>query len=535
MRPLITRKQNLHPAFRPALVAAVALGVTVAMAPTSSGVTSPEVRRPAAPAAASSSGEVMPNYDARNDAASKKTLAARSARLTARPTAGVKTLRRQLGVQGLIDIDPMTGTPRLLGRIDGFLTGKSKQKPAKIVRKYVRTHPDVFGLSHKEVAALKLRKTYKDIAGTRHLSFIQRVAGVPVFGNGLRAHVAKDGRLIQVDGSPLAKLPTQLAAPQLTAGQARQAAVSDVHGSSKAAVRSQAGTPDRRTVFRGGDRASLVAFATLAGVRSAWQTISMEEGYLHVIDAATGRTLYRQNLRASDTGRVWDNYPGAARGGQARPVNFTARGWLPNNSPRLAGNVAHVYKDLNDDDAAQGTEEVPPSGFRRFVYPLTEFTPEACVPEFVCTWDPEVPLSWQTNANQNAVQMFSFLGRFHDHLRAAPIGFTRAAGNFEAVDGDAVEGNAIDGANGPGGVPDGNHVDNANMATPPDGMSPLMQMYVFHQTGTLFPDEDPFIAANSGDEADIVYHEYGHGLSNRLVVDVNGISTLNGFQAVRDG
>ncbi len=56
-------------------------------------------------------------------------------------------------------------------------------------------------------------------------------------------------------------------------------------------------------------------------------------------------------------------------------------------------------------------------------------------------------------------------------------------------------------------------------------------MYLFHQPGTSFPDEDPFIAGNSGDEADVVYHEYTHGLSNRLVVDANGVSTLGNVQA----
>jgi hypothetical protein len=100
------------------------------------------------------------------------------------------------------------------------------------------------------------------------------------------------------------------------------------------------------------------------------------------------------------------------------------------------------------------------------------------------------------------------------------------------VDGDAVDGQALDGANSAGnGLPDGNHVDNANMLTPPDGISPRMQMFLFHQPGTAFPNEDPFLAGNSGDEADIVYHEYSHGLSNRLVVDANGISTLGNVQA----
>ena len=68
----------------------------------------------------------------------------------------------------------------------------------------------------------------------------------------------------------------------------------------------------------------------------------------------------------------------------------------------------------------------------------------------------------------------------HDHLRANPIGFTRAAGRFEAVDDDAVQAQPDDGANTDHGLPDSDHVDNANMGTPPDGTPPEMQMYLFN-------------------------------------------------------
>jgi hypothetical protein len=120
--------------------------------------------------------------------------------------------------------------------------------------------------------------------------------------------------------------------------------------------------------------------------------------------------------------------------------------------------------------------------------------------------------------------LYYFLGTWHDHLNAGPIGFTRTAGNFEAVDSDAVQGQSDDGANTANGLPDADHVDNANMNTPPDGTPPIMQMYLFLQ-------DDLFLAGNSGDESDIVYHEYTHGLSNRLVVDANGNSTLGNVQA----
>ncbi len=511
-------------ATRAALVLAVAAALAATMTP-SGGAAAPQ---PGAAAKPGVTAEKKPNYDARRGNPGTKALQLHEARIAAKPNAGVRALRRDLGAQGIVQIDALTRTPRIVAKTNGFLTGRSSRSARVVALGYVRSHPGVFRLSTRELARLDLRKSYRDTSGTRHLSFVQRVRGLAVFGNGLRAHIAPGGRLLQVDGSPLASLPRSVGSPKISATEARRLAVKDTFGKVRPTAVFKATGTDRSTTFRNGDRAKLVLFKTLQGLRLGWQTVTMGTGYTHVIDAETGHTLYRRNLAQDDKGYVWENYPGAARGGEQKLVDFTGPGWLPNNSPRLAGNVAHVFTDVNDDDVAQASEEIHPSGNKLWKFPLVEFTPEACVPEFVCTWDPEVANSWQTNKAQNAVQLLSFLGRFHDHLEDAPIGFTRAAGNFEAVDGDAVSANAIDGA---ATGPDGNHVNNANMSTPPDGIPPRMQMYVFHEPGTAFPDEDPFIAGNSGDEADIVYHEYTHGLSNRLVVDALGNSTLGNIQA----
>ena len=88
-----------------------------------------------------------------------------------------------------------------------------------------------------------------------------------------------------------------------------------------------------------------------------------------------------------------------------------------------------------------------------------------------------------------------------------------------------------DGANTDHGLPDGAHIDNANTDTPPDGLSPRIQMYLQHQPGTSYPNGDPFAPTDVGDEADTVYDEYTHGLSNRLVVDAAGNSTLGNVEA----
>jgi extracellular elastinolytic metalloproteinase len=337
--------------------------------------------------------------------------------------------------------------------------------------------------------------------------------------------VARNGRLIQVDGSPLAELPVTAGSATVTAAGARAEAVRDVFGTSTAKVTKSAADATRTTMFSDGGSAKLVYFQTASGVRLAWQTFTMDEGYLHVIDAATGKVLLRQSTVAADTGEAWANYPGAPTGGTQQQVGLTK--WLPNNSPRLAGNVAHVYSDVNDDDVANPTEEVARAAPRSFDYPFTDFTAQdgpPCTAQTQCSWNPAVPNSWQVNRAQNAVQLYYFLGKWHDHLAAAPIGFTRSAGNFEAVDGDAVQVQADDGANTADGLPDAFHVNNANMNTPPDGIPPTMQMY-------LFLPSTRFIAGNSGDESDVVFHEYTHGLSNRLVVDANGVSTLGDIQA----
>ena len=205
----------------------------------------------------------------------------------------------------------------------------------------------------------------------------------------------------------------------------------------------------------------------------------------------------------------------------------------------LYGNNSHTYTDINDDDASDPSEEITPNAAGTYTFGLQPQDPSSIAPcaTTTCTWRPGVPYSWQVNRSQTAVQNFFFINNYHDHLAQSPIGFTEAAGNFQQVNGsgkglggDAVQDEPLDGAAVAKGLPDGNHIDNANFATPPDGTAPRMQMYLFHQPGAAYPTQDPFLAVAGSDESDVVYHEYTHGLSNRLVVDANGVSVLNSQQ-----
>ena len=66
------------------------------------------------------------------------------------------------------------------------------------------------------------------------------------------------------------------------------------------------------------------------------------------------------------------------------------------------------------------------------------------------------------------------------------------------------------------------------MAVLPDGNPARMQMYLFRDD---CPSSSGIRDVNGADDAHIVYHEYTHGLSNRLVTDAAGFGALGGAQS----
>ena len=110
-----------------------------------------------------------------------------------------------------------------------------------------------------------------------------------------------------------------------------------------------------------------------------------------------------------------------------------------------------------------------------------------------------------TNYSSAAVvNLFYWCNWMHDRLY--DLGFTEAAGNFQetnfnrgGLEGDSVQADAQDS----GGS------NNANFHTTPDGMpGSRMQMYLWTFAN---PNHDGSL------DAEIILHEYTHGLSNRRV------------------
>ncbi len=376
-----------------------------------------------------------------------------------------KTFVKSLGGQAVVEYDPLTHTPRNLGRLNGYLTGRSSAPARTIAMGYVRSHLSTLGLTSADLSTFRFRQDYVDTIGVHNLSWSQSVRGVPVFGNGLKVKVTRDGRVLSIQGSPVSGL-TKLAAGAPTGSvsstSARTLAARNVDGkvTRTRVVTSRSGDS---TVWANHDYAKKVWFLTPAGLRPGWSTYvqSSAGSYQHVIDAANGRTLFRQSTQHDANGDafVYDNYPGAAKGGKAKVVNFIKRGWLGKKATFLNGNSVIAWDDVNDNNLLDNPEKTKVPGNKKgATFPLKKFGPAATGSQFcksfVCTWNPNVAGSWTTNRNADGANAFYLASNFHDYLAKRPIGFTPQAGNFSTAGGDPVLLNALDGAaTGPGRQP----------------------------------------------------------------------------------
>jgi extracellular elastinolytic metalloproteinase len=457
-------------------------------------------------------------------------------------------LERALGLDAVVEIDGLTGTPSAVARRDGFLTAPSTRDARAVVLDYVRARPGVFKLDAGDLAGLRIARDYADVGGTRHLVWEQVSRGIPLFGNGLYASVTSDGHLVNVQGAPVSDLRAPAAPARLSARDALDRTFRSVgRPAPSARVLSLARGAERTTRFSGGHRAGLVLLYDGGAARLAWNVLARAgtgEIYGAAVDAMTGALLYRANRVDSVNAKVFDYYPGAAVGGTQRDQDITA--WLHAGATTLTGPNTHVFADLVDNPQHSATVDAGGEVGRsdgtnwNYVFDTSLGIPAGFCNVFSqCSWDSydnDPSGSWRTNYRQNATQAFYYVNNFHDHLAGPPFGFDDAAGAFDSSE-DPVIAQTNDGAQAPTStflgpdMPNPDHLNNANMFTPPDGFSPEMQMYLFTSfTGPDVPNPDTTPDVNGGDDASVVYHEYVHGLTNRLLTYPDGWGALERHQ-----
>jgi extracellular elastinolytic metalloproteinase len=355
-----------------------------------------------------------------------------------------------------------------------FLTGPSDRDPAAIALDHVRENLG-------ELETLQLSDRYTSLDGVTHLVWKQRVRGVEVDGTFLGANVAADGRLINVTGDPVADLELTSVKPAITAREAL-------------------GRPARLVVVP-------------EGPRLAWR--AAVDGEEVVVDALDGDVLERRSLVShANKALVYDLQ--VDRRVTPRTVDLGADpSWIDRSEggTKLQGNNAHAmsFVEFTGDPV-----EVAQAG-GDWAFPFAFFDHAEC-PASGCTFDSDDGSTRLANREAHVTQAFYWVNRFHDHAMAAPIGFDEASRNFQHVNasGAGLGGDAID-------VQAAHSIPGAQWRHAAEGSPPEMRLgRARHAFG--YPWD-----VRLGDSAAVVYHEYGHGLTGRLVGDGSGACCAGAF------
>jgi len=375
-------------------------------------------------------------------------------------------------------------------------------------RAHVAALAPVWGIAGQPPAQLEPAAVLPLAGGATIVTLRQRINGLPVWGG--RLGVLEDSRraLLAVSGTARSALAAPRATDfHLTAAEALAIAASDRGLSASAIVAAASPGRDWQRLRAQGlgpaqaERALVGAplrptwVVELYGPRARGRTVAWRV----FVDATSGAAFDRDDLVADDAFRYrvfadadaagrpfdgpqdsWDpdptGQPGAGQPAFVAPNLVTMEGfntnpngtddpWLAPGATVTSGNNVDAYVDLNDNQ----------DGFT----PGTDFraaTTSAGV--FDYSYDtasaPDVDKGQQMAA---ITSLFYINNWLHDWWYDS--GFTEATGNAQVdnygrggVGGDPIHAEAQDDLLG-------GSTDNANMATPSDGMSPRMQMYVW--------------------------------------------------------
>ena len=410
--------------------------------------------------------------------------------------------------------DSQWGEPSSLISDSGSLTGPSHASAEAIAQRFLRDHARLFGLRPNDVGNLTAAKEYlTQHNGVTQLTLQQSDNGRDVYGALVTFAIDQNGRILIV-GSRLAPGAAAAASPRLTPAAAVAAAGGSVGARSSMALPTpnlSDGTFTYDNTFSHGVTAPSKVTAHLVtfpvphrAAHLGWKVVMEVDHvgwYESVVDAASGRVLYRRNYyQNAAEGNV---FTGESAGTGTQAITsfagdpaFDNAGWV---TDRLtSGNSVNAYQDVTGNETTSHQPQTPASGdpaYQHFDYNFTN--------AYFTSGGTDV------NTDQDSVvtQEFYYANFMHDYLYR--LGFNEASGNFQ-VDNFSRGGAGNDPvlAEADDGFSSGN-TNNANMATPADGSSPRMQMYVFTNPPFTFHDGDM--------DSTVVFHEYTHGLSNRLV------------------
>jgi extracellular elastinolytic metalloproteinase len=438
----------------------------------------------------------------------------------------------------VVEANDITGAVGSMSNAMGFLTDARPGEPMAIAMDFVRANLTALGLEAADLEGMRVRNVVRTKQnGATHIYLQQVLNGIDVYNGQLQINVSRDGRIMNIGNSFMPTLARSMGSmtPRLPLNTAVEEAMKFAGTKIAARPRVLGASQGVQQVTRvSGEGISLDGPITgklmILPIRPGeaklvWNfqmTGSDKNMWDITVDADTGQTWSRTTWTSNDAYRVYPfnvaspNHtsplpPSDGRILANNPANAAASpfGWHDTNgaagaeSTLTQGNNVQAYTDVDANNAPDANSS--PNGGANLVFdfplPLTQ-----------------APSAYRPAAVANLFYLNNIM-----HDIQYQYGFDEAGGNFQmnnygrgGVGNDSVRAEAQDGSG----------TNNANFSTPPDGQRPRMQMFTWTAPT---PDRDGDI------DATIVFHEYGHGISTRLVGGPANSSCLGSAQQPGEG
>ena len=349
--------------------------------------------------------------------------------------------------------------------------------PLAVADAYVESSASALGLTAGDVSDRRVSDRYgNQLNGLTHVYYIQQHQGIDVFNAIYSLAVTPAGTVVAPTSRFVAKLAAKVntTTPSLTADEAVARAAEHL------------GMPSTTVAA---NVPTLIYVPTGNRVRLAWDvTIEQDANHIWImkIDAVTGDLLHKMNMVVSDSYKVY--------AAPAESPNHVSGGALPPGDGRTvitesaADAIASPY-GWHDTNGVPGADTINTSGnnvVAQTDLPLVRgqtttdnrFTPGLDVQPSSETREFDYPadLTMNPDAYREAVvtNLFYWNNVVHDIMYK--YGFDEVSGNFQRNNygrGGAQNDPVIADAQ------DGSGTNNANFATPNDGSSPRMQMFIW--------------------------------------------------------
>ncbi|MEE8523267.1 MAG: M36 family metallopeptidase [Thermoanaerobaculia bacterium] len=439
----------------------------------------------------------------------------------------------------MVRYDAELGVARTISSSTGYLTdsGRAGESAEDVGMSFAQEHLDLLGLTPADLGSYEVTDSvFTQVTGATHHYLRQTHRDLPVFNAQLHFNVNRDGRLISVNNAFVPRLAdvVNVTEPAIDAATAVAHAAESIgiDGVNPAATSSPIGATAQTTVAhegisRGEIVASLVWVPIHAGsVRLAWnlkiETLDGMHYFNFNVDAVNGRVWTRFDWIDDAQYKVYpipiqdpDNTtplpPADARTTEIDPhdLTYSPFGWHDTDGVAGAEFTIHRGNNVWTWEDSDGNDTPPPAAAE----------PD-CGAALDCTWPMDLSMAPSTYRPASVASTFYWSNIIHDIQ--AHYGFDEAAGNFQAFNytPDGLGGDYLRAlAQAQGNC-------NANFFTPADGSLPRMRMFICNNASP----------AQDGDfDHLVIAHEYGHGISNRLVGGPSNVDCLDNVQQPGEG